>query len=71
VTGFMSTLQAAQGTAPDLPPGEFDVGTIAEDGTRHRVPLVGAAKVRLTDMAPARRVKARKGQTHLPGPRGG
>jgi hypothetical protein len=37
------------------------------DGSRHTVPLADAARVRLADMAPARRLKARKGQQNLPG----
>jgi hypothetical protein len=37
------------------------------DGTVHTVPLADAATVRLTDLAPARRLKARKHQRHLPG----
>jgi hypothetical protein len=36
------------------------------DGTLHAVPLSNAARVRLTDMQPSRRFKARKGQRNLP-----
>ena len=63
----MSKLPAPRGTRPSLAPGEFDVEYLARDGARHTVPLADAARVRLADMAPARLLKARKGQRHLPG----
>ncbi len=63
----MTTLSAVRDTAPDLSANEFEVGYIAEDGTRHRVPLADVRAVRLEAMAPARRFNARKGQRHLPG----
>jgi hypothetical protein len=63
----MSMLEAVHGTAPGPPHGEFDVETIAEDGARRRVPLASATRIPLADMTPARRIKARKGQRHLPG----
>ncbi|MGP0023423.1 MAG: hypothetical protein ACLPKE_08660 [Streptosporangiaceae bacterium] len=63
----MSVLATAWGAAPGPVPGEFDVEYIAEDGARHKVPLADAARVRLADASPARRLKARKGQRHLPG----
>jgi len=62
-----TTLPTMRNTAPSLSADEFEVGYIAEDGTRHRVPLTGAAAVRFEAMAPARRFNARKGQRHLPG----
>lgn len=64
---FMGTLKAGRSTALRPAAGEFDVETITEAGTRRRVPVADAARVRLADMAPARRVKARKGQRNLPG----
>ena len=67
VTAFMRTLQAVHGTAPDPPCGEFDVEAVAEDGTRRRVPLASATRIRFADMTPARRIKAEKGQRNLPG----
>jgi hypothetical protein len=67
VTVFMSMLKAVRGRAPDSPGSEFDVETIAEDGTRRRVPLASADRIPLADMTPARQIKARKGQRHLPG----
>jgi hypothetical protein len=67
VTAFMSTLQAVHGTAPDPPCGEFDIEAVAEDGTRRKVPLASAARIPFADMTPVRRIKARKGQRHLPG----
>jgi hypothetical protein len=67
VTAFMSTLQAVHGTAPDPPCGEFDIEAVAEDGTRRKVPLASATRIPFADMTPVRRIKARKGQRHLPG----
>ena len=67
MTAFMSTLQAAHGTAPDPPCGEFDIEAVAEDGTRRKVPLASATRIPFADMTPVRRIKARKGQRHLPG----
>lgn len=65
---FMSMLEAVvHGTAQDPAHGEFDVETVAEDGTRRRVPLASVARIPLADMTPARRIRARKGQRHLPG----
>lgn len=63
----MSMLWAVRDAAPDPPPGEFGIEYVAEDGTRHKVPLGEAAVVRFAAMLPARRFKARKGQRHLPG----
>ena len=63
----MSMLEAVRGRAPDSPSSEFDVETVAEDGTRRRVPLASAARIPLAGMTPARQIKARKGQRHLPG----
>jgi hypothetical protein len=60
-------LESVPGAASGPPPGEFDVETIAEDGARRRVPLAFATRIPLADMTPARRIKARKGQRHLPG----
>ena len=67
MTAFMSMLEAVRGRAPDSPSGEFDVEIVAEDGTRRRVPLASAARIPLADMTPARQIKARKRQRHLPG----
>jgi len=50
VTAFMSTLQAAHGTAPDPPCGEFDIEAVAEDGTRRKVPLASATRTPFADM---------------------
>jgi hypothetical protein len=63
----MSTLQAVHGTAPHPPCGEFDIEAVAEDGTRRKVPLASATRIPFADMTPIRRIKARKGQRHLPG----
>src|SRR5260370_16375914 len=63
----MTTLAAPEGMRPGLAPGEFDVEFVADDGARHTVPLADAVRGRLAGMAPARRVRARKGQRHLPG----
>ena len=63
----MTTLAAPEGMRPGLAPGEFDVEFVADDGARHTVPLADAVRVRLAGMAPARRIRARKGQRHLPG----
>jgi hypothetical protein len=63
----MSTLQAVHGTAPDPPCGKFDIEAVAEDGTRRKVPLASATRIPFADMTPVRRIKARKGQRHLPG----
>jgi hypothetical protein len=63
----MTTLAASEGMRSGLAPGEFDVEFVADDGARHTVSLADAARVRLADMAPARRIRARKGQRHLPG----
>ena len=52
---------------PGLTPGKLNVEYVAMDGTLHAVPLADAARVQLTDMQPARRFKARKGQRNLPG----
>ena len=67
MTSFMSMLEAVHGTALGPPRGEFDVETIAEDGTRRGVPLASAIRIPLADMTPARRIRALKGQRHLPG----
>jgi hypothetical protein len=61
-------LTAARGAVPGLAPGELNVEYVAMDSTLHAVPLVDAARVRLTDMQPPRRFKARPGQRNLPGP---
>jgi len=61
------TLPALPGKAPALPPGAFEIGYTAQDGAQHRVPLAGAAVVRFADTQPARRIRTRKGQRHLPG----
>jgi hypothetical protein len=37
-------LEAARDAAPDLPPGEFEIEYVAEDGTRHKTPLAEAAE---------------------------
>lgn len=63
----MSTLRAVRDAAPDPPLGEFGIEYVAEDGTRHKVPLAEAAVVRFAAMSPARRFRARKGQRHLLG----
>jgi hypothetical protein len=60
-------LTAARGAVPGLAPGKPNVEYIAMDGTLHAVPLADAARVRLTDMQPFRRFKARKGQRNMPG----
>ena len=54
-------LTAARGAVPGLAPGKLNVEYVAMDGTLHAVPLADAARVRLTDMQPSRRFKARKG----------
>ena len=61
------TLPALPGKAPALPPGAFEIGYTAHDGAQHRVPLAEAAVVRFADTQPARRIRTRKGQRHLPG----
>jgi hypothetical protein len=61
------TLPALPGKAPALPPGAFEIGYTARDGAQHRVPLAEAAVVRFADAQPARRIRTRKGQRHLPG----
>jgi hypothetical protein len=63
----MRMLTAARGAVPGLAPGKPNVEYVALDGTLHAVPLADAARVRLTDMQPSRRFKARKGQRNLPG----
>jgi len=63
----MRMLTAARGAVPGLAPGKPDVEYIALDGMLNAVPLADAARVRLTDMPPSRRFKARKGQRNLPG----
>src|SRR6476646_7633169 len=63
----MKMLTAARGAVPGLAPGKLNVEYVALDGTLHAVPLADAARVRLTDMQPSRRFKARKGQRNLPG----
>ena len=63
----MRMLTAARGAVPGLAPGKPNVEYVAMDGTLHAVPLADAARVRLTDMQPSRRFKARKGQRNLPG----
>ena len=67
MTAFMSTLQAVHGTAPDPPHGGFDIEAVAEDGRRRKVPLASATRIPAAGMTPARRIKARKGERHLPG----
>jgi hypothetical protein len=57
----MSMLETVRGRAPDSPGSEIDVETVAEDGTRRRVPLASAARIP-SDTTPARQIKARKGQ---------
>jgi hypothetical protein len=47
-------------------PGWFDVGCVAEDGARHKVPLADVAVIRFAAMLPFRRFKPREGQRHLP-----
>ena len=54
-------LTAARGAVPGLAPGKPDVEYIAMDGMLNAVPLADAARVRLTDMPPSRRFKAREG----------
>jgi hypothetical protein len=61
------TLPALSGKAPVLPPGAFEIGYTAHDGAQHRVPLAEATVVRFADTQPARRIRTRKGQRHLPG----
>jgi hypothetical protein len=64
---FMNkTLPALPGKALALP-GTFEIGYTAQDGAQHRVPLAGAAVVQFADTQPARRIRTRKGQRHLPG----
>jgi hypothetical protein len=63
----MGVLTTARSAAPGPVPGEFGVEYLTEDGARHKVPLADVARVRLADASPARRIKARKGQRHLPG----
>ena len=60
------TLPALPGKALALP-GTFEIWYTAQDGAQHRVPLAGAAVVRFADTQPARRIRTRKGQRHLPG----
>ena len=50
----MTTLPAVRDTAPDLSANEFEVGYIAGDGTRHRVPVADVRAVPLEAMAPIR-----------------
>jgi hypothetical protein len=61
------TVAGVPGDVPGQAPGGFEVEYTAEDGARLRVPLADAAMVRLTEMQPSRRFRARKGQRHLPG----
>lgn len=63
----MSTVTAQRGRPAGLGPGEFEVEYLTGDGGRHTVPLADADRVRLADIVPARPIKARKGQRHLPG----
>jgi hypothetical protein len=63
VTTFMSMLEAVHGAAPGPPHGEFDVETIAEDGTRRSIrdhDPVGGHDPGPPDQGP-------EGQRHLPG----
>ncbi|MGH3275169.1 MAG: TnsA-like heteromeric transposase endonuclease subunit [Streptosporangiaceae bacterium] len=61
-------LSALPGQAPaGRPPVEFQIGYTTEDGARLRLPLANAAAVPFADMQPSRRIRARKGQRHLPG----
>ncbi len=50
----MTTLRPSGAGHLTLSANEFEVGYIAEDGTRHRVPLAAEAAVRFEAMAPAR-----------------
>ena len=68
MTSFMSMLEAVHGTALGPPRGEFDVETIAEDGTRRGVPLASAIRIPLADMTPARRIRAPEGAAAPAGP---
>lgn len=52
---------------PDGGPGGFEAGYTAADGVQLRVALADAALVPFAEMRPSRRIKARKGQRHLPG----
>ena len=40
-----TTLSAVRTAAPGLPSNEFEVGYIAEDGTRHRVASPAASRI--------------------------
>src|SRR5690348_5681214 len=66
VASVMRMLSATRGAVPGLAPGKPNVEYVAMDGTLHVVSLADAARVRLTDMQPSRRFKARKGQRNLP-----
>jgi len=67
VASVMRMLTAARGAVPGLAPGKPNVEYVAVDGMLHAVPLADAARVRLTDMRPSCRFRARKGQQNLPG----
>jgi hypothetical protein len=67
VASVMRMLTAARGAVPGLAPGKPNVEYVAMDGTLHAVSLADAARVRLADMQPSRRFRARKGQRNLPG----
>jgi hypothetical protein len=71
VTPVMRMLTAARGAVPGLAPGRPNVEYVAMDGTLHAVPPADAARVRLTDMQPSRRFKARKRQRNELHPGGG
>jgi hypothetical protein len=61
------TLSALPGMVPASAADGFEIGYTTEDGTHLRVPLADADAVRFADMQPSRRIRARKGQRHLPG----
>jgi hypothetical protein len=63
----MSMSTAARGARPVLAAGEFGVEYVAVDGSLRTVPMTDATRVPLADMTPARQIRARKGQKHLPG----
>jgi hypothetical protein len=61
------TAEAAPVEVTGPAPGRFEVEYTAEDGLRLRLPVADAAMVRFSEMQPSRRIRARKGQRHLPG----
>jgi len=62
-----NAIATTPGGLPADVPGGFEVEYTAEDGARLRVPLADATLVRFSEMQPSRRIRARKGQRHLPG----